>query len=286
MQMSSIKENLEKLQEVLNLKYSVENEIETLPKDLDNYKEQLDTLKREFIGKNEEYDNQKAKVDGLKAELEAADKEREANEKNMDATTTHREYEILDKLINESKEKEASIRRELQKEEKILDAMQEDLSNDEANINLTESEYNESSEKLNSDMESKKKLLDDLVQQEKELTSLIDDQEVISKFQRIIKRNAKGIVAVRGSVCTGCNMILPAQFANNVHHSKDSDDGSIFFCPYCSRVLYYEESGEDEENFIPTEEAGSLADDDESEEGSDSYDMSDEERDEDSRNFD
>jgi DNA-directed RNA polymerase subunit M/transcription elongation factor TFIIS len=34
----------------------------------------------------------------------------------------------------------------------------------------------------------------------------------------------------------------------------------FIFCPYCSRILYYEESAEDEENFFDTEDTGSLSD--------------------------
>ncbi len=275
MSVSSIKEQLEKLQEVLNSKYELEKQVETLPKNLDSYKEQLETLQKEFIEKDNEYKIQKDKVNALKAELEAADKERETNEKNMDATTTHREYEVLDKLINEAKEKEASIRRELQREEKYLEEMQENLSNEEANINLTKTEYDEFAEKLNTNLSSYKAQLEELSKEEKEISDSIADSEVISKFQRIIKRNSKGIVAVRGSVCAGCNMILPAQFANNVHHSYIENDGAIYFCPYCSRVLYYEEV-EDEENFIPTEEAGSLAGDDDEEDSELYADSSDE----------
>ncbi|MBQ1833119.1 MAG: nucleic acid-binding protein, partial [Treponema sp.] len=190
----------------------------------------------------------------------------------MDATTTHREYEILDKLINEAKAKESSIRHELQREEKVLEEMQESLENEEKNIKLTEDEFNEMSEKLNSSLESYNAELEDLKEKEKEISDEIANPEVISKFQRIIMRNSKGIVAVRGSVCTGCNMILPAQFANDVHHTFKENDGKIYFCPYCSRVLYYEEIDEDEEeNFIPTEEAGSLAGDDDDEESQDFY---------------
>ena len=45
-------------------------------------------------------------------------------------------------------------------------------------------------------------------------------------------------------------MFLPAQFANEVRKNED-----ILFCPYCSRILYYEETSEDQkQNFT-----GSLA---------------------------
>jgi DNA-directed RNA polymerase subunit M/transcription elongation factor TFIIS len=56
----------------------------------------------------------------------------------------------------------------------------------------------------------------------------------------------------------GCHMILPAQFSNNVRLGEE-----FIFCPYCSRILYYEESPSDEELFFDTEDAGALYDSDE-----------------------
>jgi hypothetical protein len=44
-------------------------------------------------------------------------------------------------------------------------------------------------------------------------------------------------------VCQGCHIVLPIQFVNVVRSAKD-----IEFCPYCSRILYYEEvEGADEQ---------------------------------------
>jgi uncharacterized protein YbaR (Trm112 family) len=50
-------------------------------------------------------------------------------------------------------------------------------------------------------------------------------------------------------------MILPVQFANMVRLREE-----IVFCPYCSRILYYEESEQGEEEFFDNEDAGSLSD--------------------------
>ena len=40
-------------------------------------------------------------------------------------------------------------------------------------------------------------------------------------------------------VCTGCHIILPPQFVNDVRTSD-----SIMFCPDCSRILYYRDQDE------------------------------------------
>ena len=67
-------------------------------------------------------------------------------------------------------------------------------------------------------------------------------------------------------------MILPGQFANEVRSGEN-----ILFCPYCSRILFYEEAdGSDDDTYFNIDDAGSLVDidDDEDEEeyDEDSYD--------------
>jgi hypothetical protein len=61
-------------------------------------------------------------------------------------------------------------------------------------------------------------------------------------------------------------MILPAQFVNEVRTGT-----KIIFCPYCSRVLFHEESDADSgEQLYVDIESGSLADlEDYAEEGED-----------------
>jgi hypothetical protein len=69
-------------------------------------------------------------------------------------------------------------------------------------------------------------------------------------------------------------MILPVQFANLVRLGEE-----IVFCPYCSRILFYEESEGEEEEFFSNEDAGSLSDLDDMDEEED-YDEGEGEEDE------
>ena len=101
---------------------------------------------------------------------------------------------------------------------------------------------------------------------------------MLFKFERIIRnKGGRGIVAIKSGVCMGCHMILPAQFANRVRNGED-----IVFCPYCSRILFYEESEQGEEEFFDTEDMGSLADLDDM----DDEDYDDEEEEEEKVNID
>ena len=253
MVMTEIFNKLKSLQVILGRKYELENKINEAPKQLDSQGILLDRMRKEFIEKNHIYENIKEKVLQLKRELDEAVSARESGEKNMDSITTHREYEALEKQISEASAKEAEVRKSLQKEEKSLAELNDSIKTMEEMIKAQENDISESRKTLDGQLDNLKAELVNLNNQENEIIPGLD-QEVLFKFQRIIQRNSEGIVAVKNGVCTGCNMILPAQFANEVHEGD-----SILFCPYCSRILFYEESEENrQETYF--DDAGSLAD--------------------------
>ena len=212
MQMTEELERLKSLQDVLAEKYEIEAKVEELPKTLDGSTESLDRFKREYIEKNKLYEEKKDIVARLRVELDEAQRKREEGERGMDAISTHREYEILEKQISEAQALEDSKRKELQREEKSMAELNDLLKSEEDLIASTEKDVNEARENLDKEIAACNEKLEALKAQEAEISEGIDS-ETIMKFQRIIKRNRKGIVAVKGKVCDGCHMILPAQFA-------------------------------------------------------------------------
>ena len=274
---TEIFDRLKSLQVILGRKYELESKIDEAPKQLGSQDELLARMKKEYIEKNKEYEAVKERVGQLKIELDEAVKLREDGEKNMDNITTHREYEDLDKQISEASAKEADVRKELQKEEKAYAELNDILKTNEAIINSTEESLNESKKALDSQLSSYKSEIAELKSQEEKIVPGLD-QEILFKFQRIIQRNSEGIVAVKNGVCTGCHMILPGQFANEVREGEN-----ILFCPYCSRILFYEASTEGDQ-ITYYNDTGSLADSDdeledefEDDEDSDSLEFSDDE---------
>ena len=251
---TDIFEKLKKLQTILVKKYELEQKIEEAPKQLGSQEELLARMKKEYIEKSTEYDSVKSEVLKLKLELEEAEKSRESGEKGMDNIQTHREYEALEKQIKDATEKENEVRREMQKQEKLLEDIKETLKINEDMISAQENDLSASKDSLNKELESYNKELNSLKRSEDKITPDLD-QEILFKFQRIIQRNSEGIVAVKNGVCTGCHMILPAQFANTVREGEN-----INFCPYCSRILFYEETDEEEVYDFSFDQAGSLAD--------------------------
>ncbi len=174
----------------------------------------------------------------------------------MDNISTHREYEALEKQINEASAKEAALRKDLQKKEKELEELNEKLRADEEMIKAQEANLDANKASIDSEVAQYKEQLKELESKEQEIVPGLDS-EIVYKFQRIIQRNSEGIVAVKNGVCTGCHMILPAQFANEVHEGE-----KILFCPYCSRILFHQDVAEGEiaEDYLSMDETGSLAD--------------------------
>jgi len=253
-------DKLRSLQEIIFEKIGLEKSIQEIPKLLGTQEELLNRLKKTFIEKNSDYEKIKAEEIDLRNRLAEAEMSREKAEKNMDAVGTQREYEALDKEIKDASEKEQQYRKDLQQRERSLYELDEQIKQQTALIEQQEKELEERRKKIEEEISDKQKQIDALRKKENKLTENLDS-EMVFKFERIIKNKMGiGIVAIKGNVCMGCHMILPVQFANEVRNGKE-----YVFCPYCSRILYYEESGEGEEDYFNTEDTGALSDLDEME---------------------
>ena len=255
MLMEEVFERLREYQGILTRRVGIEREVNEIPKALDAQVELLSRLKKTYAERREAFEQAEAKVRELRGQLAEAEAGREAAEKQMDAISTQREYEALNKEIRDATDKEHAVRKDLQKEERNLAEIEEALRRDESMIQLQESEIAEKSAKINAEKESKLGEIDGLRKEEERSSSGID-KDVLFKFERIIRnKQGLGIVPVKGYVCTGCYMILPAQFVNEVRSGN-----KIIFCPYCSRVLFYQEAEEQGEQLFADIESGSLSD--------------------------
>ncbi len=255
MLMEEVFERLRQFQDILKERVDIEREIEDIPKSLVAQEELLARVKKGYAEKTEQLQAVTARVAELRNELAEAEASRERAEKQMDSISTQREYEALNKEIRDATDKEHQVRKDLQKEERALAEIEESFKRDESMIQLQESEILEKKRKISEETAHKQKRVAELRASEKTATEGIDT-EITFKFERIIRsKQGLGIVPVRGYVCSGCSMILPAQFVNEVRQGN-----KIVFCPYCSRVLHYQDAEESAGDLIADIESGSLAD--------------------------
>jgi predicted nucleic acid-binding Zn-ribbon protein len=254
-------DKLRNLQDILTEKIHLEHEIQEIPKQLVQLEGAYDQTRKKFIEKNLEREKIKIAEEDARAILRDAEAAREKAERSISESPTQREYEAFDKERLFAEEKEQQYRKEVQQKERSLLELDEQIKLTADLIEQQEQELAEKREGIEAEVTEKKKQVDALLKREAKLTGDLDS-EVVFKFERIIRNKmGLGIVAIKGNVCMGCHMILPAQFSNNVHLGEE-----FIFCPYCSRILYYEESPAEEELFFDAEDSGALYDSDEMEE--------------------
>ena len=248
MEEKKVFEKLTKLQECLMQKFTLEEEIEKLPKDLKVKRDLLAKISGEYT---EDINKDKAAKDELKSlryDYDMTVTSREASEKKMESISTQREYEALEKEIQDAGEKEQNLLKQVHAKEQQVQEMDAQLSEKESLLKLQQSEVDAESSKIESLTSEKQASLDAI---DKECASFVDgdiDIDLYNKFANIVKnKHGKGIVPIHGLVCQGCHIMLPIQFVNDVRLAK-----KIEFCPYCSRILYYEEVEGAEEQFKKT----------------------------------
>ncbi|MCL2044077.1 MAG: C4-type zinc ribbon domain-containing protein [Treponema sp.] len=268
-------DKLRNLQDILSEKIRLEQEIVEIPKQLGALEEAHSRTRKAYIEKNLEYEKVKNAEEEARTLMRDAEAAREKAERLLgEPYTTQREYEALDKERHYALEKEQQFSEDVKKKEKMLYELDEQIKQNAALNDHQEKELAEKRAGIDKDVLEKKKQVGILLKKEMELTEDLDP-EVVYKFERILRNKmGLGIVAIKGNVCMGCHMILPVQFSNNVRLGEE-----FVFCPYCSRILYYEES-EDSELFFDTDDSGALfdlddiddddIDDDEKEEDDDS----------------
>lgn len=249
---------LNQLQEDLTARFSLEDEIVKLPRDLKVKQELLDKINKEYIEENDRSETAKQELKSLRIQYDDSVRARENSEKQMELITTQREFEALEKEIKDAASKEQSLLKQVHAKEKQVHEFGESLTEKEQLMNLQQSEVDSESSKIEALLAEKNTALTALEIKCNSYIGADITEDLYNKFCNIVKnKKGKGIVPVHGLVCQGCHIVLPVQFVNDVRSEKQID-----FCPYCSRILFYEDVDGAEDQF------GKSIDDGDFEEGS------------------
>jgi predicted nucleic acid-binding Zn-ribbon protein len=247
--LTEVFDKLKSLQVVLSKKCQVEEEVNEIPKVLTTKIELLNRIKKTSTDKQKNLEDVMTRARDLTVKMAEAERERETYEKQMDQIKTQREYEALDKQIKDMVAKESEYRKEIQKMESLRDDLKTQVDKEKVLIHKQEEEVKDEQAKIKHDVKEKQKVLKTLEKEEMKIIPGLDE-DILFKFERIIKSKAGvGIVPIRNGICTGCHMILPSQFVNDVRSGT-----GIRFCPECSRILFCPSEAESEETYIYDED--------------------------------
>lgn len=240
-------DTLKELQNVLAEMFVIQDRIKDIPRDLNDKEALLQKTKMDYLEIHNKCESIKEEVDNLWNKYTASSQERENLEKQMESTQVSRDFESLLKDIENAKNSEQIYLKSYNAKKSYLAELDENLQKKADIVEIQQQEVEEETARKDDLIAQQETLLNDTLAKRDKLSKDMP-KDLLYKFERIIRnKGGIGVVPVHGIICQGCHMELPQQFANDVRKNED-----INFCPYCSRVLYYEESEEDErlENLV------------------------------------
>jgi len=243
--MKSVFEKLRKLQDVLLKEFEIEDELDTIPKELNEQKERFHKLERSFTEKEALLESNRTMISRLSTEKEQLLTNKEKYEGQITLIKTQKEYEAITSEIAQINEKletiedeETSATKEIETLESELEELKEVIKELKGDIGKNEKEVKKLSDK-------KKKELGSCLKEKEKISEGLDE-EVLYKFEKIVKnKEGIGIISIKNNVCMGCNMLLPPQFVNDLRREDE-----LIFCPNCSRILYYQDDAQKVEDLV------------------------------------
>jgi predicted nucleic acid-binding Zn-ribbon protein len=236
-------EKLKILQNILMQEFDAEAELEEIPRELNEIKRKFAKVERNIKEMETSADNNNKKLKELEKEKGELQRSKEKYGGQIPLIKTQKEYEALTSEIAQLDEKLVIVEEEELNATQEIETLDKDIEGKKQLHENLKKEIAEKEKEVKQLVTKKQKELDKYLK-EKDKTSSGLDEEIIYKFEKIVKKKEGiGIVSIRNGVCMGCNMSLPPQFINDVRREE-----AIIFCPNCSRILYFydQEQSEDE----------------------------------------
>lgn len=271
-------ECLKSLQDVLQKKFDLENQVEALPANLRAEEALLAEDNAKYLKLTEKYNSVDEEFKSLSIRYDDAFAARTGYEKQMEFINTQREYEALSKQLDEAKLQEQTLLKSRNQKKAELEKLNVELDEQEKLCDAQKTKVDEERAKVEGVLGEITAEIDSLDAKCQEIKGNAISDEFFSKFTNIAKQKGGiGLVPVWGQVCQGCNMVLPMQFVIDLRLKQEHNE--LDYCPYCSRLIYHEKiDAESEKNYIfeqlePTKESGKSSSK-ESKQDVDSYDES------------
>ncbi|UCB46521.1 MAG: nucleic acid-binding protein [Spirochaetota bacterium] len=227
-------EKLRDLQEILLKEFEAESEIDDIPRELNELKKQYTKVERSIKEMEQSGENNQKKIKEVQKQKSELQLNKEKYEGQIPLIKTQKEYEALTSEIAQLDEKLQLIEEEELNADQEIESLNKSIEEMKDLHGTLKKEISEKQKEVNQALGKKQKELDKYLKEKEKISSGLDE-EVIYKFEKIVrKKEGIGIVSIKNSICMGCNMILPPQFVNDVRREEE-----IIFCPNCSRILYY-----------------------------------------------
>ncbi len=234
-----MKEQILKMVDLQNIDtkiYNINKELSKLPRDLDKLLEEFNPRQKKYNNKKNNLKEMEAENLKCKMELDENTSKLKSLQERLSKVQNAKELSAVDKEINGIKN---AIGETEEKNIKLLDDIDDikkEISEEDQVIKEEKKRVDELNKKIKIKTNETSGELKTLERERMKIANTLP-QELLDKYEFIFeKKEGKAIVAVKEEVCTGCYMSIPPQVISDIRKGFE-----IFYCQYCSRMLYYPE---------------------------------------------
>lgn len=254
-----IVKNKEKLKEIIEklLKLQKVNQnLDDLVKEIEMLEEQAALEERKYDTKKFQYNKnlpflQKAEQeqDSIEKEIEQINKRIEDCEEKKKKIKTIKEFKALNREIDFLSQQNAVKENDLLNKSEEVEFKNEKVKRISESLNEIKENFEEKKRELDLLKETRKSGIKAENTNKEKIEKEIDPK-IVYIFNRIYtNKNKLAITTISENICQGCQTLTPVQIEVDVRKQED-----LIFCPFCSRIVYLDESKQLEEKAILSEE--------------------------------
>ncbi len=247
-------ETLIRLQGVITEKLSLESERDMIPQSLKEDESALNKAAVILDGLEEDLRQAESEEKSLDIQYNDADHQSIEYQKMIESLSTMRELEAMNKQINEAEARAKSLLTARKAKNDQIKELKVKIESQRAVVDDLRSRVNEAKTVVESKLGEIEAKINALNDECNSIKGNVISEDFYLRFYNIAKKkNGEGLVPVKGQVCMGCNTVLPMQFVIDLRLKQLKDE--VDTCPYCSRMIYYDD------NLTPEEEKSYIFDD-------------------------
>ena len=239
------------LQNKITNKLDLEREAATIPEQLHNDTTELERSKARLAELQDQLSAAQDEEKSLSIRYDDANTKHSECQKRFEFAFTQRELEALQKENEEANALVKSLLASRNAKKKDIEALYAVIEEQKEVCDSLQAVVDQESLEVNGKIDSIKAQIEAIDQEINEIKGSVISDEFFEKFYNIAKKKGgEGLVPVKGQVCMGCNTVLPMQFVIDLRIKQFH--GETETCPYCSRMIYYDDmlTGAEEKNFL------------------------------------
>jgi uncharacterized protein len=227
-------ETLNKLQTVDDNLYHLRRELSQVDANLADLEAKLADSQTELTGLNEELEDARKTYRQGELDIKTNQETIAKSDAKLRQVKTNKEYQATLREIDELKRKNSALEDDLLGLLDKIEGAEKDLSEREQRAHQRKNEIMAEQKTVQEEAAEKKRQLTTLEAERDDITKTLP-KAIMAQVEDVKSHVGRPIVAsVSASICSGCNMNIPAQLYNELQRFD-----SIKRCPLCQRIIYW-----------------------------------------------